>query len=777
MLALLCHGFSRLQAQTVSAQSGTSPAPTAKTRAGRRLRRLLGGRNGMVTLRYRELWSAGPVFHAVGDVEMNYAGVRLTCDKLTYNRQTGEARASGHVVFFDPRAQTRIEAARAVYNFQRSTGEFDNFHGFSGALLVGRQRLLFSNNPLFFRGRRLLQLGRRRFRIDDGSITSCQLPHPKWILTAKRTDFTLNRSATLHGAAFRLYGVPVFYFPYLTHSLQTHGRHSGFLLPAIGHTTLKGDVLGDAFYWAINRSWGLTLGGEYYSARGWAEHLRLDSRPTAESRLTASVNGVFDRGLPGAPGQPRVNQGGQEVRVVASHAPVAGFRAVLDADYLTSYAYRLAFQPSFNQAINSEAISTGFLEKQVNGYDYSLVGHRYQNFLSQAPNDNLTITDLPSLGWSSWDRRLWRRLPVYLAWDTDWGVLDRSQPGFSTGLVSRLHLAPELEMPYHGVWGDWQAGVGLDDTYYSARQTPTAPGQIPGVLRQGINRAAERLRLSWTPPGLERVYHGPGGWLGTRLKHVMQPEVSFHYTSGVHNFQDLLQFDPTDILTDTRELDYRLSNRLFTRSSRGRTRELLSWTLEQKYFLDPTFGGALTPGARNVFLTTAELTPFAFESLPQSFSPVSSIVRVAPLANFDGEWRLDVGPRGNIRASAFSGNFHFGRMYFDGSHFLIRPPAGIAAKFLPAGQTRFNQLRLSTGYGSRNHAGLSLGLAAAYDLYHGVLQYSAIESSYNWNCCGISFEYRRFSLLNIRRGPEYYFSFNLANVASFGNLRTGERLF
>ncbi len=766
-LSFLCHGFSRARAQSVIAQTGTSAA--AAPSPSRQHLFLPSRKNGgPTTLSARELWTKGPVIHAIGQVELDYAGIRLYCDSLTFNNQTKKAEADGHVVLYDAREKTRIRASRAVYDFAHSQGEFDNFNGFSGALLAGQRRMLLSNNPLFFHGRRLLQLGPRRFRIDDGSITSCTLPHPKWTLTAHQTDFTLGRSATLHGAAFRFYGVPVFYFPYLTHSLRANGRQSGFLIPNIGHSTQKGNVLGDAFYWAINRSWGVTLGGEYYSTRGWAEHIRLDSRPTRESRLQVGVDGVFDR----------LGQGGQEVRVAASHAPVAGFRAVVDADYLSAYVLRLVFQPSLDQAINSEAISTGFLEKQENGFDYSLVGRRYQNFLSQKKNDDIIITSLPSLGWSSWDRKLVHALPLYLSWDTDWGLLDRSQPQFGTGLVDRLHLAPELTLPWHSDFGDWLASAGVDETYYSSQQNPAgAPGNLPQLIHQAINRTAERVQLRWIPPGLEKVYKGSGSWLGVRWKHVLQPSVAFHYTTGVHNFQHLLQFDPIDILTDTRELDYQLSNRFYVEDKDGSSRELLSWTLEQKYFLDPTFGGALIPGHRNVFLTTAQLTPFAFESLARPFSPISSIVRVSPWANFEGEWRLDVGPSGSIRASAFSGDFHVGSVFFDGSHFLVRAPTGLNPKLLPGGQKSFDQFRFSTGYGARNQRGLSVGLATAYDLERGVLQYGAIESSYNWDCCGISFEYRRFSLLNIKRGPEYFFSFNLANVASFGNLRTGERLF
>src|SRR5207245_1764234 len=44
----------------------------------------------------------------------------------------------------------------------------------------------------------------------------------------------------------------------------------------------------------------------------------------------------------------------------------------------------------------------------------------------------------------------------------------------------------------------------------------------------------------------------------------------------------------------------------------GRVREIVSWELAQKYFIDPTFGGALRLGARNVFTSTADFTGIAF---------------------------------------------------------------------------------------------------------------------------------------------------------------------
>ena len=64
-----------------------------------------------------------------------------------------------------------------------------------------------------------------------------------------------------------------------------------------------------------------------------------------------------------------------------------------------------------------------------------------------------------------------------------------------------------------------------------------------------------------------------------------------------------------------------------------------------------------------------------------------------------------------------------------------------------------------------------------FDREFNLLQYGAAQTSYNWDCCGLSFEYRRFSLGSVRNENQYRFAFTLANIGSFGNLKRQERLF
>jgi len=57
------------------------------------------------------------------------------------------------------------------------------------------------------------------------------------------------------------------------------------------------------------------------------------------------------------------------------------------------------------------------------------------------------------------------------------------------------------------------------------------------------------------------------------------------------------------------------------------------------------------------------------------------------------------------------------------------------------------------------------------------VQYGSGQLAYYWDCCGVNIEYRRFNLASVRNENQFRFSFVLANVGAFGNLRRTERLF
>ena len=64
-----------------------------------------------------------------------------------------------------------------------------------------------------------------------------------------------------------------------------------------------------------------------------------------------------------------------------------------------------------------------------------------------------------------------------------------------------------------------------------------------------------------------------------------------------------------------------------------------------------------------------------------------------------------------------------------------------------------------------------------FDAHLNFLQYASVQTAYNWDCCGINIEYRRFALGSVRNENQFRFTFALANLGAFGNLRRQERFF
>ena len=86
-------------------------------------------------------------------------------------------------------------------------------------------------------------------------------------------------------------------------------------------------------------------------------------------------------------------------------------------------------------------------------------------------------------------------------------------------------------------------------------------------------------------------------------------------------------------------------------------------------------------------------------------------------------------------------------------------------------------MRFLIGYGAPNKPGLAAAASAGIDLKLDSAQYITLQSSYNWNCCGLSLEYRKYDLGTVRDEGAYRFNFTLANIGTAGNLRRAESLF
>ncbi|HEY7351374.1 MAG TPA: LPS assembly protein LptD [Terriglobales bacterium] len=764
----------------------------------------------------------GPVYTLRGKVRVDYASYTIFADQASYNEDTGEIKAEGHLLLEGGANDEHIEASRAEYNLNDETGKFEDATGSVGFRLKNRHTLSAATNPFFFHGRVVEKTGPDNYTVIDGTVTTCELPRPKWEFAAHRVNVEIGGMATIYHSNFRLEGIPVLYFPFATHPVQKRPRQTGFLIPSIGRSSVRGYTAGESFFWAINRSMDLTVGAEYFSKRGWSPEGEFRAQPSDNSFVDLTYFSVLDRGVKSVDqnGKPiREDQGGTEVRLNSEGAFAHNFRSVANVDYLSSYVFRLAFSDVFTQAVNSEVRSQAFLSNTTNNFFINGSTSRYQNFQSTNPDDVVTILHAPGFEVSTVDRQL-GPTPFHGSFDADVEGLSRSEPGFSTApLLGRFDLNPVLGMPLHFHGWSFEPEVSLRDTIYTQQLLPAASknlAQVGTALSDNLNRRSIEGSFELRPPAVERVFDRE--FLGRKWKHVIEPRIVYDYVAGVDNFAHILRFDDRDILSDTNEVEYAIVNRIYAkRNSQEQekctppgmpglmvgaapqharlpwehnstpqptcekqpdTREILSWELAQKYFVDPTFGGALIPGRTNIFTSTVDLTGIEFLTEARHLSPLISRLRIGSTLHSDLEWDADYDfLAGRVNSSTLLLNYHFGLFTVGAGDAFLHVPGEITNTTVAPAAVKFNQFRTVLGYGSLGKRGLSAATNLGFDAELGQVQYGSAQLAYNWDCCGVSVEYRRFALASVRNENQYRFTFSLANVGSFGNLRRAERLF
>jgi LPS-assembly protein len=750
----------------------------------------------------------GDLWTLSGDVVVHYRDYILRADKVVYHQSTSELEAEGHLQVAGGANDVLIEAQRGDMRLNMHTARFYNVTGSLGIRRAGRTVVYSTPNPFLFSGRVLLQTGEGSYQMIDGTMTNCRLPRPDWQLIARAIKVA-NGRASASNTLFKFLGVPLFYLPYLRHPVDDTGRESGLLIPALGNSTIKGLILGEQVYYAINRSMDMVVGSEYYSKRGWAPNGDFRYKGPGRDHLTVRWNALLDRGVAqaastsSASAQPEdrlaapidtglVNQGGVDIVALGRKDLTPRTRVAGNVEYLSSYIYRLVFNDNYSQAVSSEVASDLSLTHARNGFIPSLSLDRFQTFASSTSGDEARIIHLPNLRYDVLDRPLGPS-PLYWGLGSSAGYLGRSEPGFHARNVGRIDFYPHLSLPFAA--GGWSIvpEAALRDTFYTISQTPDLTGAkngIPSVSHDPLNRSDVEASVDIRPPAMERDF-SLAHW-NRELRHVIEPEFTYRYVGGIGaQSRNVLRLDTTDIATNTNEVGFSLTQRFYVRSTEAqpcsleesqapggcpaRAREWASWQIAQKYFIDPNFGGALIPDRRNVFDATLDLSGVAFLTSPRNLAPVTSRLRFEAVDNLRIEWDLDYDPKdGRLGADNLFAGYSWGRTTLGLGHALLN---AVDENGSTASTIQSQQLQPFLSIGKPSGAGFNLAANGGYDFVHGALQYGGVEAVYNWNCCGLSFGYRRFALGSVRDETQYLYSFTLANFGSVGDIRRSNSVF
>ncbi len=788
MLRVKCHPHARISSAPRSWLCLTllvfSLAGIAGRPAAAQQTRLRSAKGGIVSLEAQKQTRQGDLSIADGDVDIHYGDSRLRADHVEYNNKTFEAVARGHVVFdYD---NQHLEASEAHYNVSTGHGQFRDVRGTVKIERRPNPELLVSDNPLYFEAREVERVPGEVYFVRHAWITICEPQRPNWQFYAAHARIRLNKQVALVNARFRLFRVPLVWLPYATAPAGNKVRETGFLIPTIGNSNSKGFVFGDALYWAPKPWLDTTLGAELFSRRGTAQRAEFRAKPFEKTAIRYSYFGVIDRGLE-QPGDTVRKQGGHQQRLEVQALLPGGWRFVTDYNQLSSLTFRLAFADTFGDAINSEVRSSVFLTNNFRGFSLNFAALNDKAFLSLPTSTKLPISvslrNLPEARFGSVEQAPWHNVPVYFSLDASVGTVHRDDTEIATAhYVSRTEFAPRITVPVR--FGPW-LGVTASAAFRATRYGDSLDfaGDASG---KAIDRNTGEFAVELRPPTLERFFDRASPEkhdIRRRYKHTVEPSVTYRYVTGVNNFAGFIRFDSGSTLTDTNEVEYGVTQRLFVKEGGGQPRELLSWRVVQKHFFDTTFGGAIapcdrnitppSPGScvRNVFQALDSITPFAFALGPAHWSPVVSDFKITPGGRYDAEQIIEYDPQ--LEKITTIGTLlkvkPYKEVFATIAHFRLQAD--------PALQPLSNQVRALVGYGSEARKGFNFTTGFGYDFVNKTLQNQIVQVSYNGNCCGLALEYRRINLGQVRTENQFRVAFIIANIGTFGNLRRREKIF
>ena len=678
-------------------------------------------------------------FKAKGKVEIRYRDMLLKADEAWGNNETRDVAGKGNVFF--KQGQQEVSGTHFTFNMKTETGIFYQAKG-------------KANPGFFFEAKEVDKISEDKYRIKNGFVTACEDQVPKWSFTVRDAVFQVDKRVSMRHTFFRIKKIPVFFSPYLLAPTSDRERQTGFLLPSTGNSNTRGRSVSDSFFLTLGRSADVLATAEYFSLRGMAGDVIFQARPSERGRIF--VNSFF--------AQDRLGQGGKSLRVIADQLFSNGFRAVADVDEASSRVFRQVYGNSFATIVRPDEISSGFLTRNFSTYSLNLFGERRNTLY---PNQSVITRAFPSFDLFGRNSQI-KDWPIYFSFDTAVDGLSRSDIQLSTPpMVQRFDFYPRVTVPLRSFFGlSVTPSFGLRETFYSDRVDLQSPSKISP---ENLLRSAFDFQTQFHWPGLEKTFD----FNGKSYKHVITPEVTYRYVAGVDEFDQTIRFDERDTMADTNEIEYSINNRFFSRRTTSdggtTTSEFLSIRISQQYFFDPTFGGALVPGRRNVFDPLDTLTGFAFADGYRKLSPIISRARFTPATRYSLDFRMD-----------YDQEFHrFRAASITGSTVLSNNTLGITyynTQSLPPTTFPSSQLRAVLIHGNALRRGLNAGVILSYDFLHRQLQQSSSQLAYNWDCCGVALELRQFNI-GARVETQVRFTFSLKNIGSFGNMRKQERIF
>ena len=203
---------------------------------------------------------AQSILIATGNVRVTQAGDVLTADRVIYNRATDEAHAIGSVVYLTADGfEHRADEMQLTENFSHVIasplisffGDGTRFDARSGNFRQGAQTIF-----------------------DRSRFSPCKCDYDKgespiWDLRSTSSTHNPDLQTVIHNnVSMHIMGLPVFYFPIISHADWTVKRRSGFLSPSVQFSNDKGGTVMLPYYQILGPTKDIEFQATTFQFRG-----------------------------------------------------------------------------------------------------------------------------------------------------------------------------------------------------------------------------------------------------------------------------------------------------------------------------------------------------------------------------------------------------------------------------------------------------------------------------------------------------------------------------
>ncbi|RQW85028.1 MAG: LPS-assembly protein LptD [Geobacter sp.] len=460
-------------------------------------------------------------YNATGKVRIDWSGIILFADTVSFRQQDNQAVAEGNVLFI--KDENTLEGTRATIDMETDKGEIQD------------ATLFVKNGNFRLTGKTLQKTGEDDYHIENGTFTTCDGDVPSWKFKVAELDVSRNDYAVGKHAVFYIKDIPVLYFPYIMYPVLEE-RQSGLMIPRTGASSKKGFYLEIPSYLVISPSQDATFVLDIQTDRGVGIGANYRYLMRSGGHGAANAYLIYDTNKSEMRGNFLLNH-------QQSFSPTLFFSSnielTLDREFYRDFGETTG---EYNkQYLESSAFITKHWER------FSLTSElRYTEDL-YAENNKATLQELPILTFTSLKQQL-ADTPFYVSLDSTFTNFYR-QSGLQGQRLSVHPMLSFYSSPIPGI--ESAAWVGYLQRFYNTYGGETASG----TSDSGIPDVGASLSSTLT-----RVYDLDWGNL-KRVKHSIIPEISYSYLP-LKNQDSLPFFDFVDRQVAQNMISYSITNYL-----------------------------------------------------------------------------------------------------------------------------------------------------------------------------------------------------------------------